>query len=387
MKGIYFDNAATSFPKPPEVAEQIQHFLVNIGTNINRGLYDGSFSAAHTVMETRELLGTLFHYPHPQNIIFTKNITESLNLIIKGLLQAGDHVLVSALEHNAVMRPLSSLQKKGIIVEQIPCSPKGFLATTSVKKLLRSTTKAIIITHASNVCGTILPLTEIGQLCQEKNILFIIDSAQTAGFLDLNFTELNSSALTFTGHKGLLGPMGIGGLVINDQLAQILSPLIEGGTGSFSEQEIQPEHLPDKFEAGTLNIPGIYGLNAALKYILKKGINTIREREIALTNHFLQNIKNIPDIEIIGPQEAKNRVPIVSLNFPGRDNAKISSLLAEDFQIMTRCGLHCAPSAHKALGTYPQGTVRFSFSHFNTEEEINYTLQALQKICQNYPSV
>ena len=173
MKGIYFDNAATSFPKPPEVAEQIQHFLVNIGTNINRGLYDGSFSAAHTVMETRELLGTLFHYPHPQNIIFTKNITESLNLIIKGLLQAGDHVLVSALEHNAVMRPLSSLQKKGIIVEQIPCSPKGFLAITNVKKLLRPTTKAIMLTHASNVCGTILPLQEIGRLCQEKNIFLL----------------------------------------------------------------------------------------------------------------------------------------------------------------------------------------------------------------------
>ncbi|MGI6588655.1 MAG: aminotransferase class V-fold PLP-dependent enzyme [Peptococcia bacterium] len=383
MNSIYFDNAATSFPKPPEVSEQIHHFLVNIGTNINRGLYDSSFSAANTVMETRELLGTLFHYPYPNNIVFTKNITESLNIIIKGLLQPGDHVLVSALEHNAVMRPLNSLRKKGILIEQIPCSKKGSIDINTVEKRLQTKTKAIIITHASNVCGTILPLQEIGRLCQEKNIFLIIDSAQTAGFLDLNFTELGASALAFTGHKGLLGPMGIGGFIINDQLAQTLPPLIEGGTGSFSEQEIQPEYLPDKFEAGTLNIPGIYGLNAALKYILKKSLKTIRKTELALTDFFLQNVKNIPDIKIIGSEDTKNRVPIVSLNFPYRDNAKIASLLAEDFQIMTRCGLHCAPSAHKALGTYPQGTVRFSFSHFNSKEEINYALFALQKICKN----
>lgn len=383
MDGIYFDNAATSFPKPPEVAEQIHHFLVNIGTNVNRGLYQSSFSAADTVLETRELLSNLFHYPHPHNVVFTKNVTESLNIIIKGLCKPGDHVLVSALEHNAIMRPLHSLLKKGVTIDQVPCSKKGCLETAAVKKLLHAKTKAVIMTHASNVCGTILPLQEIGHLCQEKKIPFIIDSAQTAGFLDLDFTELGAAALAFTGHKGLLGPMGIGGFVITEQLAQVLTPLIEGGTGSLSEQEIQPQYLPDKFEAGTLNIPGIYGLNAALKYLLQKKIKTIREIELSLTHLFLQKIKDIPGIEIIGSEEINNRIPLVSLNFPNRDNAEISHLLAKDFQIMTRCGLHCAPSAHKTLGTFPQGTVRFSFSHFNTKEEINYALDALNKICKN----
>lgn len=383
MDGIYFDNAATSFPKPPEVAAQIHHFLVNIGTNINRGLYDLSYSTADTVQETRELLGNLFHYPHSQNIIFTKNITEGLNVIIKGLLQPGDHVLISALEHNAIIRPLHSMQKKGITIDQIPCSPQGSLAIADVQNLIQTKTKAIMMTHASNVCGTILPLQEIGRLCQEKNIFFIIDTAQTAGFLDLDFRELGASALTFTGHKGLLGPMGIGGFVITEQLAQSITPLIEGGTGSLSEQEIQPQYLPDKFEAGTLNIPGIYGLNAALKYLLQKKIKTIREIELSLTHLFLQKINDIPGIEIIGSEEINNRIPLVSLNFPNRDNAEISHLLAKDFQIMTRCGLHCAPSAHKTLGTFPQGTVRFSFSHFNTKEEINYALDALNKICKN----
>jgi cysteine desulfurase family protein len=383
MDGIYFDNAATSFPKPPEVAAQIHHFLVNIGTNINRGLYDLSYSTADTVQETRELLGNLFHYPHSQNIIFTKNITEGLNVIIKGLLQPGDHVLISALEHNAIIRPLHSMQKKGITIDQIPCSPQGSLAIADVQNLIQTKTKAIMMTHASNVCGTILPLQEIGRLCQEKNIFFIIDTAQTAGFLDLDFRELGASALTFTGHKGLLGPMGIGGFVITEQLAQSITPLIEGGTGSLSEQEIQPQYLPDKFEAGTLNIPGIYGLNAALKYLLQKKIKTIREIELSLTHLFLQKIKDLPGIEIIGSEEINNRIPLVSLNFPNRDNAEISYLLAKNFQIMTRCGLHCAPSAHKTLGTFPQGTVRFSFSHFNTKEEINYALHALNKICKN----
>ena len=380
MDGIYFDNAATSFPKPPEVAAQIHHFLVNIGTNINRGLYDLSYSTADTVQETRELLGNLFHYPHSQNIIFTKNITEGLNVIIKGLLQPGDHVLISALEHNAIIRPLHSMQKKGITIDQIPCSPQGSLAIADVQNLIQTKTKAIMMTHASNVCGTILPLQEIGRLCQEKNIFFIIDTAQTAGFLDLDFRELGASALTFTGHKGLLGPMGIGGFVITEQLAQSITPLIEGGTGSLSEQEIQPQYLPDKFEAGTLNIPAIYGLNAALKYLLPKNIKTIREMELSLTGYFLQNVKNIAGIEIIGSEETRKKTPIVSLNFPNRDNAEIAYLLAKDYQIMTRCGLHCAPSAHKALGTFPQGTVRFSFSHFNTKKEINFALDALNKI-------
>lgn len=385
MNDIYFDNAATSFPKAPEVAEQVYHYLVNIGMNINRGLYENSLAAAHTVLETRELLCTLFHYPNPTNVVFTKNVTESLNVLIKGLLRPGDHVIVSALEHNAVMRPLNSLLHKNISISRAFCNQKGYLAIDSVKKLLRPETKAIIMTHASNICGTILPLAEVGRLCKEKNIFFIIDSAQTAGFLDLDFSELRASALAFTGHKGLLGPQGIGGFLIDEQLAQTLTTLIEGGTGSLSEQEIQPHYLPDKFEAGTLNIPGIYGLNAALKYLLQKGIKTIRETELTLTERFLQNIKNIKGIDLIGPADTTDQTAIVSLDFPGRDNADIAYRLAKDFNIMTRCGLHCAPSAHKTLGTFPQGTVRFSFSHFNTKEEIDFTINAIYKCLVNLP--
>lgn len=380
MADLYFDNAATSFPKPPEVVEQINHFLVNIGTNINRGLYDSSFSAANTVMETRELLCALFHYPEPANVVFTKNITESLNIVIKGLLHPGDHVLISSLEHNAVIRPLHSLMANGVTVSPVPCSKEGTLDLAALPKLYQPNTKAIIMTHASNVCGSILPLKEVGRFCREKKIFFIIDSAQTAGFLDLDFTELRADALTFTGHKGLLGPMGTGGLLINKQLATVLAPLIEGGTGSFSEHESQPQQLPDKFEAGTMNIPGIYGLNAAIKYLFQKGLKNIRERELFLTDYFLQGIKNIEGIKIIGSADTYNRTPIVSLDFPRQDSAEIAYRLAKDYHILTRCGLHCAPSAHKTLGTFPQGTVRFSFSHFNTKEEIEFTLKTLNKL-------
>ena len=380
MTDLYFDNAATSFPKPPEVVNHINHFLVNIGTNINRGLSDSSYSAANTVMETRELLCTLFHFPNPLNVVFTKNITESLNVIIKGLLHPGDHVLVSSQEHNAVMRPLHSLMAYGITVSSVPCTKEGTLDLTALPQLQQPNTKAVIMTHASNVSGSILPLREVGRFCREKKIFFIIDTAQTAGFLDLDFTELGADALTFTGHKGLLGPMGTGGFLINEQLAAILTPLIEGGTGSFSEYETQPQYLPDKFEGGTMNIPGIYGLNAALKYLLQHGIKNIRERELALTERFLQGLKNIEGIKIIGSADITNRTPLVSLDFLGQDNAEVAYRLTKDYHILTRCGLHCAPSAHKALGTFPQGTVRFSFSHFNTKEEIDYALQSINQL-------
>lgn len=377
MSEYYFDNAATSYPKPPEVVEQINHFLVNVGTNINRGLYDSAYSAAHTVMETRELLCSLFHFNNPSNVVFTKNITESLNVIMKGLLRPGDHVLVSSLEHNAVMRPLHSLLKKGISFTAVPCSPDGNLDLALMPKLVQANTKAVIMTHASNISGTILPLQEVGQFCHARNLNFIIDSAQTAGFWELDWQRLGTDALTFTGHKSLLGPMGTGGFLVSERLAAELTPLIEGGTGSLSEEVKQPPYLPDKFESGTMNIPGIYGLNAALKYLLRNGLQSIREKELSLTQRFVEGIKNIPGIKIIGPEPMVNRTPIVSLDFPGKDNADIAYRLAKDYHILTRCGMHCAPSAHKTLGTFPQGTIRFSFSHFNTQAEIDYALYTI----------
>jgi len=379
MKGIYFDNAATSFPKAPGVVENMADYLTFVGANINRGAYGSSYEAGRTVFETRELICQFFNFPKPENVVFTKNITESLNIVLKGLLREGDHIIVSSLEHNAVMRPLSTLQKKGVEVSRVPCGDNGELNPGLLDNLIKPHTKAVVMTHASNVNGTILPLEEVGTICRKHNLLFIIDSAQTAGFIELDFARLKADALAFTGHKGLLGPQGIGGLLLTEELASRIEPLIEGGTGSLSESENQPPYLPDKFESGTMNIPGIFGLNAAVKYLLEKGIDTIREHELLLTKTFLQGVMNIPGLKLVGLPDTTGRTALVSLDFINLDNAAVADMLYKHFNIMTRCGLHCAPSAHLALRTFPQGTVRFSFSSFNTLKEIEYCLDSINK--------
>lgn len=379
MNGLYLDNAATSFPKAPGVAEAVAGFLTNIGCNINRGLYTASFEAANIVYETRELLCRLFNFPKPENVIFTKNITESLNVILKGLLKPGDHVIVSSMEHNAVMRPLASLAEKGVELSTILCNNKGELRTSDLCLHIRPNTKAVIMTHASNVSGTILPLEEVGKLCKEHNLFFIVDCAQTAGFLTIDFVKLKADALAFTGHKGLLGPQGIGGFYLNDKLVSLVEPLIEGGTGSSSESVLQPNYMPDRFEAGTLNLPGIYGLNASLKYLMSEGITTIREKELNLVHRFIQKVQTIPGIQLIGHEQKQDRTGIASLNFSHLDNAEVSYQLFKGFGIMTRCGLHCAPSAHHTLNTFPHGTLRFSFSHFNSIQDVDYAINSLIK--------
>ncbi len=379
MDYVYLDNGATSYPKAPGVAESMTDFILNIGVNVGRGAYNSSYKAENTVYETRELLCNLFRFNKPENIIFTKNITESMNVLIKGLLKEGDHVLVSSMEHNAIMRPLNSLGNK-ISYTKVLANNLGEINIKDVKSSIRPDTKAIIMTHGSNVCGTILDLEKVGQLCKENNLYFIIDAAQTAGFLDMNFERLNAHAIGFTGHKSLLGPQGIGGFIINDRLADELNSFIEGGTGSLSDSEIQPEYLPDKFEAGTLNIPGIYGLNASLKYLLDYGVENIRKKEIDLMDRFLEGLLNIKNIKLIGKKRSQGRTGIISIDFPGDDNGMIAHRLSKDFNIMTRSGLHCAPSAHKSLGTFPKGTIRFSLSHFTTSKEIDYTLDSIYKL-------
>lgn len=384
MKRIYLDNAATSFPKAPGVAEAVYNYLTNVGSNVNRGVYDEALEAEETIFETRELLCELFNFDKPENVIFTKNITESLNVLINGLFKPGDHVLISAMEHNAVTRPLHHLAKKyngALEITVIPCNETGELPFSEEHLLnyLRPETKAVIMSHASNVCGTVLPLEWIGNFCREHNLFFIIDTAQTAGFLDIDFSELRADALAFTGHKGLLGPQGTGGFLVNSRLARALKPLIVGGTGSNSENIFQPEFMPDRFEAGTLNIPGIYGLNAALKYIKSRKLSSIREKELFLTERFLNKILNVKGVEVIGRKNIENRTAVISLDFPDRDNALVSHFLYKNYGILNRCGLHCAPLAHKTLGTFPQGTVRLSFSHFNTAEEIDYAVDAIFK--------
>ena len=378
--GIYFDQAATSYPKPKSVVEAMVHFMSEVGVNVGRGSYREAYTADSVVYETRELLKTLFNASDSKNVIFTANITQSLNMVLKGYLKPGDHVLVSAMEHNAVMRPLIQLKANGVSFDRIPCTSEGELILESIEGLIKDNTKAIIMTHASNVCGTMMPIEEVGKLCEKHRLKFIVDAAQTAGVIDIDMKAMHIDALTFTGHKSLLGPQGIGGFLLTDEMAISIEPYIAGGTGSYSHTEDMPSQLPDKFEVGTLNTPGVYGLNAALKYLMEIGLNEIRNKEMALTQMFLEGLKRFPNVTVIGKQETFNRTAVVSIQIEGIDIAHVAYLLDKEYHIMTRVGLHCAPHAHKTLGTYPIGTLRFSFGHLNTPDEIQTCLEALETI-------
>lgn len=383
MKRVYLDNGATSYPKAPGVAKAMIDYIENIGTNINRGGYKSAYSAAEVVLDTRERLIKLFNYSNSNNVIFTPNITYSLNFIIKGLLKPGDHCIVTSMEHNAVMRPIMQMHKKGVDFTKVKCDIKGRLDPKDIEKNIKENTKAVIMTHASNVCGTIMPIYEVGEICKKHNIKFVVDTAQTAGAINIDMKKMNIDGLAFTGHKGLLGPQGIGGFIITDEMAEIMEPLVSGGTGSMSDSEEIPPFMPDKFECGTINIPGIFGLNEALKYVEKEGIENIRTKEMELTKAFIDGIKTLENVRLVGIEGTEGRTAVVSLDCRDRDNAEISYLLDKEFGIATRCGLHCAPSAHKTLDTFPQGTVRFSFNHFNTEKEIQYAIEALEKILKH----
>lgn len=380
MKSIYLDNGATSFPKAPGVAESMSHYLLEIGCNVNRGAYDSSLEAENTVYETRELLCEIFNFQKPENAVFTKNITESMNAILKSLLNRGDHVIVSSMEHNAVMRPLHALAERGVEFSRVPCSITGEMNPDDIMDFIKPNTKAVVLTHGSNVSGTMIDIEKVGKICREKNLYFIVDTAQTAGFADIDFQKVNADVIAFTGHKSLLGPQGTGGFLVDDGILKDMSTFIEGGTGSTSDLEIQPNYMPDKFEAGTMNIPGIYGLNAALKYLSNGKIKEIREKELYLLDGFLKDIYNIGGIRPVGLQSTEGRTAIVSIDFLENDNALVGHSLNEDYGIMTRCGLHCAPSAHKTLGTFPQGTVRFGFSHFNTMDEVKFVIDSINKV-------
>ncbi|MBA1334495.1 MAG: Cysteine desulfurase [Firmicutes bacterium] len=380
MKRVYLDNGATSYPKAPGVGDRMKHFIEDIGCSVNRSGYESDFSTEEVVFETREIIAGMFNFDLPENVVFTLNVTQALNFLIKGILDAGDHCIVSSMEHNAVMRPLMQLSRMGVEFTRIQCDEFGRMDADSIRSHIKNNTKAVIVTHASNVCGTVLPVQEIGNICRQNGLKLIIDTAQTAGILDIDFMKLNADAIAFTGHKGLLGPHGIGGFLISKELASAVQSLISGGTGSLSEFEEQPPYMPDKFEAGTPNLPGIFGLNTALKYINKVGIKGIREKEMELTGLFLNGIGNITGIETVGLRETAGRTAVISIDFVGKDNANIAYLLERDYGIKTRCGMHCAPSAHKTLGTFPRGTVRFSLGHFNTKEEIEYTVDAINRV-------
>lgn len=383
MDYIYLDNASTSFPKAPTVATAMSDYITNRGININRGSYALAYDVEDIIYTTRQRLHTLFNGHDPSHVIFTQNVTMSLNMVIKGLLKAGDHVLVSSMEHNAVMRPLTQLRDKGITFDIIPCDKTGSIQLESMDSLIRPNTVAMIINHASNVCGTIQPLESIGPICKAHNLQFIVDAAQTAGVIPIDVKACHIDALCFTGHKGLLGPQGIGGIILTKEMAQTLTPLIAGGTGSFSHLETMPTHMPDAFEAGTLNLPGIIGLNEGLAYIESQGMENIHNHELALTQSFLEGLQSIDGINIVGKQNIQDRTAVVSITIDGMDPASIAYELESNYHIMTRVGLHCAPRAHQTLETYPEGTVRFSFGYANTHKDVETALSALHRIVKN----
>lgn len=380
METIYFDNASTTFPKPQAVADTVYRYLTKEGCNINRGGYGKAYQTAEAVYETRELLCRLFGGENCKNVVFTKNATESLNIILKGFLKPGDHVLVSAMEHNAVMRPLVQLTQHGVTFSRIPCTTEGELCTDALTGLLTPQTRAVVLTHASNVCGTLLPLAEAGEFCMRHGLRFFVDASQTAGVLQIHMEEMHIDALAFTGHKGLLAPQGIGGFLLREDLIDKIEPLLSGGTGSISHTEQVPAFMPDRFEPGTLNLPGILGLSAALRWLEETGIDNICAHELDLTTHFLRGLRKIPNIRTIGKQAANGRTGVVSIQTTAKDPAQAAWELDEQYGILTRTGLHCAPFAHKTLGTFPIGTIRFSFGWWNTHEEIETALRALMEI-------
>lgn len=384
MNRIYLDQASTSFPKAPGVAQAMMDYLTMNGVNVNRGCYSSAYSAEEVIYETRQLLAELFHFSKCKNVIFTPNVTTSLNFILKGFLKPGDHILVSAMEHNAVMRPVVQLASSGISFDRIPCRTDGSMILEKVEELIRPETKAIVTLHASNVCGTRMPLDALGEICQRHQLYFVVDSAQTAGIVPINMDKMHIDALAFTGHKGLRGPQGTGGFLVSQELAEQMEPLISGGTGSISHTEEIPDFMPDRFESGTPNLPGIYGLHEALLYLKTHSLQAINEKELSLTGYFLEQLQALDDtgrhIRIIGKKDLTDRNAVVSIQTPEIDMSQVAWQLDNEYGVMTRVGLHCAPNAHKTLGTYPAGTIRFSFGPENTKNELDFAIQGLKKI-------
>ena len=384
MNRIYLDQASTSFPKAPGVAQAMMDYLTMNGVNVNRGCYSSAYSAEEVIYETRQLLAELFHFSKCKNVIFTPNVTTSLNFILKGFLKPGDHILVSAMEHNAVMRPVVQLASSGISFDRIPCRTDGSMILEKVEELIRPETKAIVTLHASNVCGTRMPLDALGEICQRHQLYFVVDSAQTAGIVPINMDKMHIDALAFTGHKGLRGPQGTGGFLVSQELAEQMEPLMSGGTGSVSHTEEIPDFMPDRFESGTPNLPGIYGLHEALLYLKTHSLQAINEKELSLTGYFLEQLQALDDtgrhIRIIGKKDLTDRNAVVSIQTPEIDMSQVAWQLDNEYGVMTRVGLHCAPNAHKTLGTYPAGTIRFSFGPENTKNELDFAIQGLKKI-------
>ena len=381
MDTIYLDNAATSFPKPEGVSAAMKSYLDNVGATINRSVYGSAQDAGLVTLQLRQRLKRLFHFSEPvTHVILTPGATWGLNMAIKGFLKPGDHCIVSSMEHNAVMRPL--LQLEGVEFDRISCDREGLLDPRGIEPLIRPNTKLLVMAHGSNVCGSVQDAKAVGEICRKHGIAFVLDAAQTAGHYPVDFEAFGLSALCVPGHKGLLGPSGIGALLMTEDFAKALNPIVAGGTGSASDSEFLPDYLPDRFESGTPNLPGIYGWEASLAFVEKTGVEALRSHEMALCQRFLEGLEAMEGVKLCGTRDVKRRVGVISVDFLHKDNAEAAFELEMDYGILTRCGLHCAPSAHKTLDTFPRGTVRFSLGFASTEKDVDAALAAIKAVSE-----
>lgn len=376
---VYLDNSATSWPKPASVVEAMSGYLTSYGASPGRSGHHLALKAAREVFETREIIANFFNADSSDRVVFSANSTLAINIAVNGVLKQGDHVIITHMEHNSVRRPLKHLENEGLIdVTIVPCDSKGNINVEEFTKSFRPNTKLVVTIHGSNVSGTVMPIRKMGEICRSKGVLFMVDAAQTAGFVPIDIQKDNIDILAFTGHKKLYGPPGIGGLCIKSNVE--VNTFIHGGSGSKSELDTHPQIYPDRLEAGTPNTVGIIGLKAGLEYVMGKGIESIRAQVLGLTQMLIDELKLISRVKIYGPDSSEERLPLVSVNVDGIVPSELSTILDKEYGIMTRAGLHCSPLAHNTLGTFPQGTVRFSLGGFTTEEQISYTIDAIKKI-------
>ncbi|MGL4772135.1 MAG: aminotransferase class V-fold PLP-dependent enzyme [Clostridium sp.] len=377
---IYLDNGSTSYPKPKQVLDKMYDYMLNVGGNANRSNHSNSLQSNRTLYQTREKLANFFNYPKIENVVFTNNITTSLNFLLLGSLKNGDHVITSSMEHNSVLRPLTLLKNKGIIeLTIVSANKEGFINPIDIEESIKNNTKLVALSVCSNVTGSIQPIDHIGEICSKNNIFFILDSAQGAGHFKIDMKKSNISALAWTGHKGLLGPQGIGGFIISDEFNEICNTTIVGGTGSLSHSLEHPTYLPDKFECGTMNMPGIIGINESIDFINSTSLDDIELKINSLHKYLLDGLNKFTNFKVYGDLSGSNSSSIISFNHISMDSSELSFLL-EEHGIKNRCGLHCAPIAHETIGSFPSGTVRLSIGFFNTLEEIEYTINILKQI-------
>ncbi|HOG47579.1 MAG TPA: aminotransferase class V-fold PLP-dependent enzyme [Anaerolineae bacterium] len=380
---IYLDNAATSWPKPPEVAQAMVHYLNEVGANPGRSGHRLSIAAARIIYDAREVVAGLLGAPDPLRVVWTANVTEALNMALAGVLRPGDHALTSSMEHNSMMRPLRALERQGVELTVLPCDEQGRLDPAAVEQAIRPNTALIALNHASNVVGTLLPVAEVGRIARRRGLLFLVDTAQTAGAYPIDMEAAGIDLLAFTGHKALLGPMGTGGLVFGRRVDLARWQLLKrGGTGSRSEQEEQPAFLPDMGESGTPNAVGIAGLLAGVRYVAQRGVAAIREHEMALTGRLTAGLRAIPSVTVYGSGIAAEQTATVSFNIAGLEPSEVGQRLDEEHDIMCRPGLHCAPAAHRTIGTFPAGTVRLGLGVLSTAEDVDGALQAVARLAQ-----